>query len=72
MIRSVNTDLSQRSPSAVLDNEDVEVDDKGRWKSNGIPLEVPRGASNVKFTVEAVAIAPTGEVSPPAKVQFKK
>jgi hypothetical protein len=58
--------------SAVLDNEDVDVDGDGNWKSNSITLEVPRGASNVKFTVTAVTLAVTGEISPPATVQFKK
>ncbi len=44
----------------------------GAWQIDDVALDAPRGASGLKFTLEAVAVQPTGEKSAPATVRFKR
>ena len=44
----------------------------GEWKVNDVALDAPRNASGLKFTIEAVAVAPNGEISAPSIVRFRR
>ena len=51
----------------------VQADEStGQWKAEDVTLDAPRGASGLKFTIEAVAVGANGEVSAPSVVRFKR
>ena len=61
-----------KKKTEILSGAEVDVDENGRWKTDILTLDVPRSVGSVTFTVEAVTVAVTGEISPVASVRFKK
>jgi hypothetical protein len=54
-----------------LGSVEVKADAQGSWKTEPLTLERPFGVSDITYTVEAVTVGATGDLSEPATVTFK-